>query len=350
MKKLLMAIVQLPMMVLAETWTDPETGIIWTYTIKDGETGVREASLQMHAIPKTTTGAITIPSTLGGCPVTSIGSGAFMDCANLTFVNLPEGLTSIEDCAFSGCSGLMNVTIPSSVTRIDFCAFEFCYRLKDLYFSGVNPPALSRESVFDGCHSDLVLHAPKGWKGRSRVFAGAYLVVEGESGTVQQVNVTVTNVIVNYIRSSVQSEFAIPVTVDTGFVNIITEVRGGAVVVPSSWAENYPIFTTKFGSDFPNALAKKTGKKDGAGNDMFVWQDYIAGTDPTDEKDVFTASITIVDGKVTISYSPELDADRKAMRKYTTWGKNSLMDATWTKVPEGREADYNFFKVSVEMR
>ena len=57
----------------------------------------------------------------------------------------------------------------------------------------------------------------------------------------------------------------------------------------------------------------KTGKKDGAGNEMLVWQDYVAGTDPTDEKDVFTASITIVDGKVTISYTPELDDAQLAL-------------------------------------
>ena len=94
----------------------------------------------------------------------------------------------------------------------------------------------------------------------------------------------------------------------------------------------------------------KTGKKDGAGNEMLVWQDYVAGTDPTDEKDVFTASITIVDGKVTISYTPELDDARKAMRKYTIWGKTSLMDTNWTEVQDGHEAEYNFFKVSVEMR
>ena len=102
--------------------------------------------------------------------------------------------------------------------------------------------------------------------------------------------------------------------------------------------------------DFTKALTMKTGKKDGAGNEMLVWQDYVAGTDPTDEKDVFTASITIVDGKVTISYTPELDDARKAMRKYTIWGKTSLMDTNWTEVQDGHEAEYNFFKVSVEMR
>ena len=83
---------------------------------------------------------------------------------------------------------------------------------------------------------------------------------------------------------------------------------------------------------------------------LLVWHDYVAGTDPTKEDDVFTASITIVDGKVTVAYTPELDDARKAMRKYTTWGKKSLMDTNWTEVPEGYEAEYNFFKVSVEMR
>ena len=66
--------------------------------------------------------------------------------------------------------------------------------------------------------------------------------------------------------------------------------------------------------------------------------------------DVFTASITIVDGEVKVSCSPELDDARKALRKYTTWGKKSLLDAGWTEVEPGRTADYNFFKVMVEMR
>ena len=162
--------------------------------------------------------------------------------------------------------------------------------------------------------------------------------------------VTVTNVVVNYVLNSIQPEFAKPALQDTGLVNIITEVKGGVIAVPSSWADNYPTFTTKFGADFTKALSMKTGKKDGAGNDMLVWQDYVAGTDPTKPEDKFTASITVVEGKVTISYTPELDDARKALRKYTTWGKRSLFDTDWTEVQEGCEPEYNFFKVSVEMR
>ena len=171
----------------------------------------------------------------------------------------------------------------------------------------------------------------------------------GEAVVKDHVKVTLTNVDVKYVLNSVQPQFAIPATYDTGFVNIIAEVKGGCVAIPATWTVNYPKFTEKFGSDFTKALAMKTGKKDGTGNPMFVWQDYVAGTDPTDETDVFTASITIVDGKVKVSYSPELDDARKALRKYTTWGKKSLTDKDWTEVQEGHEAEYNFFKVTVEM-
>ena len=288
--------------------------------------------------------SVTIPKS-----VTSIGESAFAACTGLTSVLIPDSVTSIEANGFSGCTGLTSVTIPKNVTSIGSGAFSGCSGLKDIYFSGVVPPLIASDA-FSSCNADLILHAPRGWTGRTRILGGVYLVVAGEIMGVQQVNMTVTNVVVNYVLNSVQPEFAKPASQDTGFVNIITEVKGGAVSVPSSWADNYPSFTEKFGSDFTKALAKKTGKKDLAGNDMFVWQDYVAGTDPTKIEDKFTASITVVDGKVTVSYTPELDDARKALRKYTTWGKKSLFDTDWTVVQEGHETEYNFFKVSVEMK
>ena len=176
---------------------------------------------------------------------------------------------------------------------------------------------------------------------------------EGGAGggePVSRVSVTVTNIVINYVLNSVNPEFVIPAGSDVGFVNIITEVKGKVIDVPATWMVNYPNFVSRFGADFTKALAMQTGKKDGAGNPMFVWQDYVAGTDPTDETDVFTASITIVDGKVKVSYSPELDDARKALRKYTIWGKEKLTDKEWSAIGEGEEGNFNFFKVTVEMR
>ena len=80
-----------------------------------------------------------------------------------------------------------------------------------------------------------------------------------------------------------------------------------------------------------------------------VWQDYVAGTDPTDENDIFKASITLVDGVPQVSYTPELPEAVAAKRKYTTYGKARLQDEEW-HVVDGDVANYNFFKVTVEMR
>ena len=140
---------------------------------------------------------------------------------------------------------------------------------------------------------------------------------------------------------------------DTGIVNVIAEVSAGKpVAISSKWAERYPAFVEKFGDDFTAAITKKTGKRDSAGNDMFVWQDFVAGTDPTDENDKFTASITFdADGKPQIAYSPKFENEAEAAkRKYTTYGKARLNDKEWTEVAPGEEDGYNFFKVTVEMR
>ena len=71
-------------------------------------------------------GSLTIPDTIGGCPVTSIGDDAFRDCKKLTSVTIPDGVTSIGKNAFSGCKSLTSVTIPDSVTSIRERAFENC--------------------------------------------------------------------------------------------------------------------------------------------------------------------------------------------------------------------------------
>ena len=48
-------------------------------------------------------GAVTIPNTINGLPVTSIGDEAFWYCSSLTSVTIPNSVTSIGDDAFYGC-------------------------------------------------------------------------------------------------------------------------------------------------------------------------------------------------------------------------------------------------------
>ena len=75
---------------------------------------------------ESTTGSLTIPSTIDSLPVTSIGDKAFQAFSGLTSVTIPDSVTSIGDQAFSMCGGLTSVTIGNSVTSIGFDAFYNC--------------------------------------------------------------------------------------------------------------------------------------------------------------------------------------------------------------------------------
>ena len=78
---------------------------------------------------ETASGALVIPATYDGKPVTSIGSWAFWNCANLSKVTIPDSVTSIGNFAFHSCSDLNSVTIGNSVTNIMAGAFYRCSRL-----------------------------------------------------------------------------------------------------------------------------------------------------------------------------------------------------------------------------
>ena len=100
----------------------------------------------------TIAGAVNVPESVNGYPVTAIAhqafasskvtsvtlpdsvqtveSAAFYGCDSLTSVKLPAGLTSISDDLFSGCTALQSVTLPSGVTSIGSSAFSRCTALK----------------------------------------------------------------------------------------------------------------------------------------------------------------------------------------------------------------------------
>ena len=95
-------------------------------------------------------GSVSVPNTINGLPVTSIGPEAFYS-ANLTGVTIPNSVTNIGDGAFDNCTNLTNVTVPNSVGSIGNAAFRNCYSLPSITF----PPNVTniRDNTFRSCTS-----------------------------------------------------------------------------------------------------------------------------------------------------------------------------------------------------
>ena len=66
---------------------------------------------------------MSIPATINGLPVTSIGYEAFRG-GIMTSLTIPGSVASIGVLAFYDCSGLTNVTISNGVTSIGSSAFS----------------------------------------------------------------------------------------------------------------------------------------------------------------------------------------------------------------------------------
>ena len=95
-----------------------------TYKVSGGEVTITDCS--------TSATTVTIPSTINGYPVTSIGTYAFYKCTSLTRIIIPNSVTSICDYAFSNCTSLASVTIGDSVTSIGNDAFSSCDALSSI--------------------------------------------------------------------------------------------------------------------------------------------------------------------------------------------------------------------------
>ena len=99
----------------ARAATETVGGVAWSYDVDAGEAAVTGA--------EPAAGELTIPSILGGCPVTRIGDNAFASCEGLTGVTIPSSVKRIGKSAFSGCSTLTSVALPEGLKRIESGAF-----------------------------------------------------------------------------------------------------------------------------------------------------------------------------------------------------------------------------------
>jgi BspA type Leucine rich repeat region (6 copies) len=110
-------------------------------------------------------GAVTIPDTLNGLPVTDIGDWAFEGSQSLTSVLIPDSVTSIGDLAFYACSSLTNVIIGNGVTSILDSAFYSCYSLTAINVDAANLSYSSVNGVLFDKNQTTLIEYPGGLGG-----------------------------------------------------------------------------------------------------------------------------------------------------------------------------------------
>ena len=92
-------------------------------------------------------GALAIPLTYDGKPVTSIGDRAFWKCTNLTSVTIGNSVTSIGRSAFSRCSSLTSITFEGNVPTLGINVFVGVSGNAKIF---INPGATGFGETFGG--------------------------------------------------------------------------------------------------------------------------------------------------------------------------------------------------------
>ena len=98
--------------------------------------------------------SVTIPNT-----VKEIGPESFAQCAKLTIVNLPEGITEIKAGTFCGKS-VSTIAVPNSVKKIGRFAFLKDTQLTSITFGADSQLETIDASAFSGCTALTELTLP----------------------------------------------------------------------------------------------------------------------------------------------------------------------------------------------
>ncbi|MBQ3087884.1 MAG: leucine-rich repeat domain-containing protein [Clostridia bacterium] len=123
----------------------------YIYKIINNEAVILEAD---HVL----SGNVTIPSTLGGCPVTEIVAYAFCECYEMTDVTIPETVRKIDHLSFA-TTKLSNIYIPATVEEIVIYDEIGAYRTNGYIVDANNPNYASDDNgvLFNKDMSSLLI-------------------------------------------------------------------------------------------------------------------------------------------------------------------------------------------------
>lgn len=213
-------------------------------------------------------GAVTIPATIEGYPVTAIGSWIFGEESGVTSVVIPEGVTSIGARAFIYCYSLTSVTLPSTLTDIGANAFYYTGLTEVTIPASVT--AIGR-NAFGGCHSLTAITVEEGNAAYKSV-DGMLLTADGTkllcwpSGKYGECVIPdgVTMIEYGAFLESSPSSIYIPASVTTIYEATFGSCFGPAAITVEEGNENYTsvdgVLYTKDMTTLLNYPSAKTGE------------------------------------------------------------------------------------------
>ncbi len=112
--------------------------------------------------------------------------------------------------------------------------------------------------------------------------------------------------------------------------------------VSSAWLDNYPGLLSAHTNNYLATAMAKTRKYDETGREMTVWEDFAAGTCPTNAASRFRVLFEQGVRGAILHWEPDLASERR----YTIWGKSDLRDVAWI-TPTNNNS--RFYRVSVSL-
>ena len=266
--------------------------------------------------------------------VTNWGGSIFRFCTGIEELRIPENMKEIPDFMFANCSNLQEVVVAEGVETISQSAFLYDDNIRKLSLPS------TATNLFYGTYANTdyakalecatfhQMHPPKNIaKAFLRNFTGVAYYPPDYAAEWKST-----------LSSEGLADFAKPWTE-------ATEDEPGSVVVndiyvPYGWLAKYALTISATPHE---AAMSHTGKFDASGMPMFVWQDFVAGTDPTDVNSRFRATITIENNAPKIEWHPNLNTNGE-VRKYKVLGKTTLLgDEEWAPM----NSAHRFFKVEI---
>lgn len=96
-----------------QEYTDDD-GNIWLYTVEDGKAELGHWGSTPVLKNPDTEGIVSVPTALGGYPLSAIPDNAFENCMNISCIEIPATVKTIGEGVFNGCTALKEIKVSPS--------------------------------------------------------------------------------------------------------------------------------------------------------------------------------------------------------------------------------------------